>query len=47
MMKERYLRREYDPLNFEEILTEINLSELRLDTRTKLYEVKAKNNAVL
>lgn len=39
MLKERYLTKVYDPLNIEEILSEIDVVELRTDTKHELYEV--------
>ena len=41
LMKERYLSGDelMHPLSLEEILTEINLVELRTDSRQQLYEV--------
>ena len=40
MMKHRYTEREYDPLNLEEILAEIDLTDLKTDTRQWLHDVR-------
>ena len=44
LMSERYVARCYEPLSLEEILTAIEITELRTDTRQQLYEVNAKTS---
>ena len=39
MMKQRYTSKDYEPLTLEEILTEINLTDLKTDTRQWLRDV--------
>ena len=40
MMKDRYLAKVFDPLNLDEILAAVDLSELKKDRRDWLYQVR-------
>ena len=40
MMGRRYTLHDYQPLSLEEILTELGLTELRMDTREWLLQVR-------